>query len=657
MDIAAAQSGSSGSYLWNCSTPCTICRELRQTKQPAPTPQLQLAILAARLTIKIADNDALFRCNTELAQTNLRLQNEVSELREQIAEYFASNNSTGTSDTKQSLFQQKHISKQSSNQSLEQKAVHVEEKEWTWDPKDFDAKLVDSSKLEDGCQQSPPNQPIAGCTMKNEMKTSNLTELKSQGEETLKKSNESRKKFEKKNENMENNAESSEKCAEVSGQCCLKHEIKVEQLEDGLEMGLYEDAKHRQGLEEKFENKKLKISRINCKESLSLKKTNEDIQLTGFMGNPDQEPEGLKEELQFTKTSYKDEGIYHELFKTSFTGRLEEQEKILKRELDDESDWISDGAPERFQILPEGQVQNIPGDSTIEDERQLLQKLRGQLQQKEIEMQELEDENRSLSEQLKSQQQLIEGLEKKLGVTEEYSMALEEKNVRVEQEIADQKKKCEELLMEKGRLRDEVENEVILKLREEIILLKEKNGSLVEESARKQAFLDQEKLSMSGELVNLKCQLANREIILEELKTKLEHTQEENIQIQGQLEDNSMRMSELQSKNEVNQNIRQQLVEAQGKIRELERRLDEMLEQNRLLKNGEQKLMDALMISNKQLAEKESKNERLESEISHLQISLSKAGKMAKKIGHSEKSGMHDDENLMVDVHGKEETR
>lgn len=48
------------------------------------TPQLQLAILAARLTTKIADNDALIRCNNELAETNLRLQNEVDDLRAQL---------------------------------------------------------------------------------------------------------------------------------------------------------------------------------------------------------------------------------------------------------------------------------------------------------------------------------------------------------------------------------------------------------------------------------------------------------------------------------------------------------------------------------------------------------------------------------------------
>ncbi|VDO37036.1 unnamed protein product, partial [Brugia timori] len=36
----AVKCGSSSSDPWNCSTPCTICRELRQTEQSAPTPQL-----------------------------------------------------------------------------------------------------------------------------------------------------------------------------------------------------------------------------------------------------------------------------------------------------------------------------------------------------------------------------------------------------------------------------------------------------------------------------------------------------------------------------------------------------------------------------------------------------------------------------------------
>ncbi|VDK74171.1 unnamed protein product [Litomosoides sigmodontis] len=650
----AAQSGSSGSDLWNCSTPCTICRELRQTKQPAPTPQLQLAILAARLTIKIADNDALFRCNAELAQTNLRLQNEVSELREHIAKCIASTNSTATSDTnQQSVFQQNHISKQSSNQSLEQKMMHVEKKEWTWDPEDFDVKLVNSSKFENGPQQSSSDQQIAGFTMKDEMKMSNLTELEFQEEETLKKSNAS-KKFEKKNGKMENHVENLKKYLEVSGQSCSKREIKVEQVEDELEMEQLKDAKHKQELE-KFENKKLKISGINCEEPLPLE--NENMQLKGFMGSSDQELEGrLEEEFQCTRTSYKDEGIHHELFEGSFTERLEEQEKAVKRKLVDENDWISDGISKRFQILLEEQVQNVPGGSTVEDEMQLMEALRGQFQQKEIEVQQLEKRNRSLSEQLKSQQRLIEGLGKKLGVTEKYSMTLEEKNVSVEEKSADQKKKYEELLMEKERLKDEVVNEVRSKFLEEIMLLTQKNESLVEELARKQALLDREEASVSNEVVNLKCQLTSREIALEELKTKLEHTQKECIQVQRQLEDSIMQMSELQKKNEINQEFRKKLVEAQEKIEELERRLDEMLEQNRLLKNGEGKLMDALAISNKQLAEKESKNERLKSEISGLQASLLKAKKMAKKIDHSEKSVMHDDESLVDDVHGKAET-
>lgn len=75
------------------------------------------------------------------------------------------------------------------------------------------------------------------------------------------------------------------------------------------------------------------------------------------------------------------------------------------------------------------------------------------------------------------------------------------------------------------------------------------------------------------------------------------------------------------------------------------------MEQNKLLKNGEEKLMDALAISNKQVAETESKNQRLESEISNL-----KTRKIAKKTDHSGKSVMRD-ANAMIEVHGKLGTR
>ncbi|VDK42979.1 unnamed protein product [Anisakis simplex] len=46
----------------------------------------EMAILAARLTTKRVDNDALFRCNAELAHTNVRLQNEMDELKMQLEE-------------------------------------------------------------------------------------------------------------------------------------------------------------------------------------------------------------------------------------------------------------------------------------------------------------------------------------------------------------------------------------------------------------------------------------------------------------------------------------------------------------------------------------------------------------------------------------------
>ncbi|VBB26933.1 unnamed protein product [Acanthocheilonema viteae] len=609
---AAAKCGTSGSESWNCSTPCTICRELRQTKQPAPTPQLQLAILAARLTTKIADNDALFRCNAELAQTNLRLQNEVSELREQMTKHITSTNDPGTSSTnQQSLFQQQHISKHSSNQTLEQKAMHSEEKKWKWDAEDSDAKLVSSSKVEDTIVYQ--NQQITGFMIKDEIKTPALRELESQeqSEESLEKKLRAEnlnasERFEEKNEKMENNTERLGKCSGVLGEH-LKREIKAEQLEDGLERKQHEGAKHQQELEEMFKEKKLKVSRTNREELLSLK--SENMQLTDFMGNSNQEREGLKEELQSTKTPYENEGIYCELFQAVFIEELEKQKEAVKTKLESENGWISNGAPKQFQALPEERTQDIPRDSIIaEDRMQLLQELEGQLQQKEIEMQELEKENRSLSQQL-----------------------------------------------EKGRLRDEVENEVTSRLREEITLLKQENESLNIELAKKQASLDEEKASMKAELVNLECQLENREIILEELKTKLKHTQEESIQVQRQLYDNGTQTSELQIMNEVSQEFHQQLIEAQRKIMELEQRLDQVIEQNGLLKNAEEKLMDALMVSNKQLAKMESKNEKLESEVSNLQASLLKAEKMAKKT-NQKKSVMHGNSNAVIEVHGKSGT-
>ncbi|CAG9537484.1 unnamed protein product [Cercopithifilaria johnstoni] len=641
MDIAAAKCDTSGSDSWNCSTPCTICRELKQTEQPAPTPQLQLAILAARLTTKIADNDALFRCNAELAQTNLKLQNEVSELREQMAKYITSVNNVDTAATNQQP-------KQPSNQSLEQKAMHIEKKEWTPDA-DFDAKLVSNWKFEDAYQQSSLDQQITDFLMKDEINTRSLRKLEpqEQDKESLKKKLNASRKFEEKNEKMENNAGRLGKCLEASGEYCLKHENGMEEVEDGLEIRQYEDAKHQQKLKKTFEDKKLKVSRIDSEEFLSLKSQNV------HMGNSDQESKRLREELHSTKMPYENERVHRKLFQVGFTKRSEEQKKAVKTKLEDEGDWISDSAPEHFQTLLEEQVQDIARGSSVEEGRmKLLQELEEQLQQKEIEMQELEKRNRSLSQQLKSQQRLIEGLEKKLDVTEEYSMTLEEKNVSMEQEITDQKKKYKELMMEKVRLRDEVENEVTAKLHVEIMLLKQENESLIVELAKKQTSLDEEKAKMKTRLVNLEYRAVNREIDLEKSKTKPKHTQEEKIQMERQLDGNGTQMNELQGKNEVDQEFHQQLVEAQRKITELKRKLDQVIEQNGLLKNGEQKLMDALVISNKQLAETESKNERLESEISNLQASLLKAGEMAKKTDHSVKL-MQDDPNAMIEIHAK----
>lgn len=599
MDIAAAKCGTNASNPWNCSTPCTICRELKQTKQPAPTSQLQLAILAARLTTKIADNDALFRCNAELAETNLRLQNEVSELRERLA-ITTSNNADISSIRRQS--QQQHFPKQPTNQLMEQKAKHVEEKEWTWEAEDFDQKLVNSSEFQGTCQQPLVNQQIVGFTTTNEIQT--LRELESEKQDTD-----------------------------------LENENKVEKLEVELEIRQHEDGKHRQ-----LEEKKLKVNQTSSE--LLLK--SESMQPTSFVGNAKEESERMREELQPAGTWYENERRIHR--KPSQAG-LEEQKEAAKRKLVEdeheakESDWISDGELEQFQSLLEEQMLGTPRDSTIEGDRmQLLQKLEEQLQQKGIEMQELEKENRSLDQQLKIQQQLVEGLEKKLDVTEKYSIALEEKNVSMGQEIIDQKRKYEELLMEKVKLTEKVESEAMMKLHEEMMLLKQENENLIVELAKKQSTLDEEKANVKTELINLECHLANRELVLEELK-------EDSFQMQRQLDDYKTQMSELQRQNEVNQEFHQQLVEAQKKIAELERRLEQVMEQNELLKNGEEKLMDALAISNKQVAETESKNQRLESEISNL-----KTRKIAKKTDHSGKSVMRD-ANAMIEVHGKLGTR
>ncbi|EJD76266.1 hypothetical protein, variant [Loa loa] len=640
----AAKYGTTGSDAWNCSTPCTICRELKQSKQPAPTPQLQLAILAARLTTKIADNDALFRCNAELAQTNLRLQNEVEELREQMTRYNTSSSNIDTSATNQQSLQQQHIPKQPSNQSIKQKAMYIEEKELIWET---GAKLS-ISEFQIAYQQPSSNQQIAGFTMTNEIQMTNLIKPESQKQDSeslekkLNATKEYSKELEEKNE-VKNNAERLDKCLEVSAEYCLERGNKVEQPETELETRQHEDAKHKQ---------KLEVTRITNEELLSLKSQN--MQLTGFVRNPKQE---LELEKLGEKLQCENEGIHHRL--VGFTEEFEKQKEVAKGKLEKDehkakdSDWILDGAPGVFQTLLEEQMQDIPRDSTIKRSRmQILRKLEEQLQQKEIELQKLQEENRSLNEQLKSQQQLIEGLEKKLAVTQGYSMILQEKNMSMKQEIIDRKKKYEEVVIEKSRLTGKVENEVKAELLEEITVLKRENEGLVEELTRKQAFLDEEKRNMKAELVNLECQLANREILLQELMTELKHTQEENIQIRRQLDNYGAQMSELHQKNEVTQEFRQQLVEAQKKAIKLERKLNQVVEQNGLLKNGEQKLMDALMVSNKQLAEMESKNERLESEIFNLQASLLKTAEKAKKTDRPEKSVMHD-ANAVVEIHGE----
>ncbi|KAM3719144.1 Coiled-coil domain-containing protein [Dirofilaria immitis] len=223
LDLATDRSGSpvvkrrSGSDLWNCSTPCTICRELRQTRQPAPTSQLQLAILAARLTTKIADNDALFRCNAELAQTNLRLQNEIDKLKEQMAMHITSSDNISSATNQQSAFEQRLVPKQPSNQSLEQKVVYIKDREQMV-AKDFDAKYTTTNEV----QKS----------------SSSKLELQEQNRESLeKKTNAAQKyssKFEEEDENTRSNAEKLENCVEVSKVYYLELENQMEQLEDGF---------------------------------------------------------------------------------------------------------------------------------------------------------------------------------------------------------------------------------------------------------------------------------------------------------------------------------------------------------------------------------------------------------------------------------------
>lgn len=511
MDIAAAKRGTSDRGLWNCSTPCTICRELKHTKQQAPIPQLQLAILAARLTTKIADNDALFRCNAELAQTNSRLQNEVDDLKEQVAKHITSSNTDTVPSSEKSLTQQQGFPKQSSNQSSGQKVIDTDEKEWTWEVEDYDVQLNDF-------QQFSSSQQLIGSTITDESQMASLGERKTKAEDV----------------------ESLEKLSgteEFSKECKQKEELEQE---------------------------------------------------------------------------------HHKLLKSEFNAGLGEQKLVVKMTLKEgehemkESDWIS-GLEE--------QVRCIPQDIAIKDGRmQILEELKGQVLQKETELRNFEKDNRSLNEQLKSQEQLIEDLKKELCMIKEYRIVLEEKNESMEQKIFDQKKEYEELMIEKKSLVVKAENEVRTKLHEEIILLKKKVSQLTKEKAK----------------------LADREIFLKELKEKLKHSQEKNIDIQRELDDCHAQIRDLQQMNEVDQGAHQQLVEAQKKITELERKLDQVVEQNELLKDGEQKLTNALMISNTQLAKMESKNGKLELEISSLHASFLKTEKVSKTMSHPEKLVMNE---------------
>ncbi|VDN01960.1 unnamed protein product [Thelazia callipaeda] len=139
--------------LWKCSTPCTICRELKETKQPVSTPQIQLAILAARLTTTIADNDGLVRCNAELAQTNLNLQTEIDKLRKQMSSHDSSINitSNATVTAKQSSVQHfcEHIPEQASTYQLQ----------CNWDVEEmYDHKPKNSSEAHNH-RFSPTSQP------------------------------------------------------------------------------------------------------------------------------------------------------------------------------------------------------------------------------------------------------------------------------------------------------------------------------------------------------------------------------------------------------------------------------------------------------------------------------------------------------------------
>ncbi|KAM3719141.1 Laminin-like protein [Dirofilaria immitis] len=499
LDLATDRSGSpvvkrrSGSDLWNCSTPCTICRELRQTRQPAPTSQLQLAILAARLTTKIADNDALFRCNAELAQTNLRLQNEIDKLKEQMAMHITSSDNISSATNQQSAFEQRLVPKQPSNQSLEQKVVYIKDREQMV-AKDFDAKSVNNSESQVVSQHHSLNHQIIRYTTTNEVQKSSSSklELQEQNRESLeKKTNAAQKyssKFEEEDENTRSNAEKLENCVEVSKVYYLELENQMEQLEDGFTTR-HKNAKQHQ---------KLKI----------------------------ESTESLKRQ------------------KDTMKGKLEEDKHKTQ-----ENDWISNDTWKHFQTSLEEQLQNILQDDTIEgDKIQLLQELK---------------------------QQLIEELEEKFDVRKEYSMILEMKNFNMEQEITDQKKnqKYEKPIIEKGRLTKKVGNEM-RKLHKEIMLLKQMNENLVVELARKQACLDEEKANIRVEIVKSECQLTDREI-LEDLKTKLKHTQEKNIQMQQQLDDYSTQMNESR-RGEID--LDQQLVQAQKEITELKQKLDQMAE-------------------------------------------------------------------------------
>uniref|UniRef100_A0A915PLM3 Uncharacterized protein n=1 Tax=Setaria digitata TaxID=48799 RepID=A0A915PLM3_9BILA len=690
---AAAKCGTDDGDPWNCSTPCTICRELKQTKQPGATSQLQLAILAARLTTKIADNDALFRCNTELAQTNLRLQSEVDELKEQVGRYVASSSSSRFPAVSQHT---ENIPKQFSNQSFVEEKMESEEGEWEWGMEDSDEKLASSHNPQDAYQQLSLSQQVSRSADANEIPAVRLNEeliSQEQNVESLQKklnaAHEHTRKLEEKNEEMKNNIEKLEQRLKVS-ECCVELGNKVEQLETELEKKQFEDGEYQRESDDLRKVRKLEVNQATREEFLFLKSQNE--QLVGLVEDLKQELDRVKIELQCAKELSENEQVDSEMFQAGLTEELEKQnkkERVGNAEYEterSEGDWVFDMSKhlqvspgERMQNIPQNEIYfSVPGSiQNSSEEVELWNKNEGILaapekesdvirrdvmsqeleeQQKEIKTKKLEKENRSADHQWKLQQPVIEEL------TEDYCVTLE---VHTEQEVTDQKKKYEYPLNTENGLPEKLKTEVMKKMQGEVALLKQENETLVAQLTKKESFMEEEKTKLKAEVVYLEHQLANRENILGNLKTELMHTQEENSFIRRQLDNYDTQMNELRKVSpelgvqgdteEVGQDLCQQLIDPQSEIARLKLGLSKMAEQNELLKDGEEKLLDALMISNKKLVKIESENENLRLEIVNLKTLLRKAEESTKKKDHAEKLVM-EKANVKMEMHSEGET-